>query len=454
MPIRSLPHDVRTRTPHAARAGDGAPSRALVAAVAVLAMASALACAPRGPTTRGPAAGAPAAAGDTTWVASWSAAPQRVEPHNLPPAPGLAGHTLRQVVHLSLGGRALRVRVTNAFGDGPLTIGAAHVAHAVGGAQGNGTIDPATDRRLTFGGEASVTVPAGATALSDPVAMAVPALADLAVTLEVTAVPPALTGHPGSRTTSYVAAGAWGAAPVLPDAARVEKWYLLSGLDVLAAPGSAAVVTLGNSITDGRGSGTDRNGRWPDHLARRLQDDPRTAHVAVVNAGIGGNTVLAGGLGPTMRARFDRDVLAQPGARWVIVLAGVNDIGGAAPAAADSVATRLIAAHAELVARAHARGLRAYGATILPFGGSFYDAPERERARQRVNAWIRTGGVYDAVLDLDAVMRDPAQPTRLRAEVDGGDHLHPNAAGYRAMGEAVPLALFHADASARARGTR
>src|SRR5437764_743083 len=251
----------------------------------------------------------------------------------------------------------------------------------------------------------------------------------------------AVTGHPGSRTTSYLRAGRWAGAPELAEAATTDHWYALAGLDVVG--NDRAVVALGNSITDGRGSGTNRNDRWPDNLARRLQADTRTRHVAVLNAGIGGNTVLAGGLGPTALARLDRDVLAQQGVRWVILLEGVNDIGGARDSgSAAAVARELPLAYREIVDRVHARGLRIYGATITPFGGSHYDGAEREAARQAINRWIRTGGAFDAVIDFDAVLRDPAQPSRLLPLVDTGDHLHPNETGYRMMAAAIHLALF------------
>ena len=403
---------------------------------AVLACAAAVAGCAR-PRHAGPASGA---APDTHWVGTWAASQQLTEPRNLPPAPGLAGSTLRQVVHVSLGGRVLRLRFANTFGRGPLTVAAARVARSAGG----GAAEPGSDRALTFGGRASVVIPAGATAASDPLAYDVPPLADLAVSVHVSAAPADVTGHPGSRATSWLAAGDRAADPVIAGAAPVEHWYLLAGADVLAPSASAAVVALGNSITDGRDSGTDRNLRWPDQLARRLRGDPGTRHVAVLNAGIGGNAVLGGGLGPTALERLGRDVLEQPGARWVVVLEGVNDLGGARPAAAAAVAERLIAAHAEIAARARRRGLRVYGGTILPFGGSFYDdsAHLREAARQRVNGWVRTGGAYDAVIDFDAALRDPARPARLLPAADGGDHLHPGPDGYRRMAEAVDLGLF------------
>jgi lysophospholipase L1-like esterase len=231
------------------------------------------------------------------------------------------------------------------------------------------------------------------------------------------------------------------AAPTLPGAARTDHWYTIAGIDVVDAD-AAAVVTLGNSITDGRGSGTNEQNRWPDELARRLQADARTRHVAVLNAGIGGNCVLRPCLGPSALDRFQRDVLDQSGARWLIVLEGVNDIGGSQPDSSAAVAQRLIAAYRTMVERAHAHDIRVYGATIMPFGGSFYDSPEHEAARQTVNEWIRTGGAFNAVVDLDAALRDPENPAQLLPAADTGDHLHPSEAGHRMMAEAVDLALF------------
>ncbi|PYP55221.1 MAG: GDSL family lipase [Gemmatimonadetes bacterium] len=397
-----------------------------VAALAAFA-AVANACAPPSATPR------------VRWLGTWAAAQQRVEPRNMPPAPGLAGSTVRQVIHTSIGGQTLRVRFSNTFGDGPLAITAAHVARS----RGASAIEIASDRGLTFGGADSVRIAPGAVVTSDPLDYAVPALGDLAITIQCGAAPASLTGHPGSRTTSYLQAGRWASAPELAEAVTTDHWYVLAGLDVAAEGAGGAVVTLGNSITDGRGSGTNRNDRWPDNLARRLLADPRTRHVAVLNAGIGGNTVLEGGLGPTALSRLERDVLGQNGARWVILLEGVNDIGGARePGRAATVAQNLLAAYREIVARGHDRGLRVYGATIPPFGGSQYDGPDREAARQRVNRWIREAGAFDAVIDFDAVLRDPAEPSRLLPLADTGDHLHPNEAGYRMMADAIDLALF------------
>jgi lysophospholipase L1-like esterase len=378
----------------------------------------------------------PAATPAPHWLGTWAASQQLVEPRNMPPAP-LANATLRQVIHVSLGGPRIRVTLSNLFGDGPVAIGVARIARSAGGS----TIEAASEQALTFGGADSVTVAAGQSVTSDPLDFQVSPLSSLAVTLRIGAAPAALTGHPGSRTTSYIKAGDWVSAPDLTDAATTEHWYVVAGLDVVAE--GSAVVTLGNSITDGHGAGTNRDDRWPDNLARRLLADSRTARVAVLNAGIGGNCILKDCLGPAALSRYARDVLDQSGVRWEIVLEGVNDIGGSrSPAAADSVATGLIAAYQQLIAQAHARGLRIYGATILPFGGSFYDRPGHEEARQKVNAWIRTSGAYDAVVDFDAVMRDPSQPARMLPRADSGDHLHPGEEGYRMMADAIDLALF------------
>ena len=355
----------------------------------------------------------------------------------MPPAPGLEGSTLRQVIHSSVGGPTVRVRFSNTFGTRPLSITSVHIARS----RGRSAIDVASDRPLTFAGADSVRIAPGAMATSDPLEYDVPALSDLAVTMQIGAAPADLTGHPGSRTTSFLQTGQWVSSVELPDAATSDHWYVMAGLDVVA--NGAAVVTLGNSITDGRGSGTDRNDRWPDNLARRLQADPRTRHVAVLNAGIGGNAVVTGGLGPTALSRLERDVLSQSGARWVILLEGVNDIGGARePGSAALVARSLLVAYRTIIDRVHARGLRIFGATIPPFGGSQYDGPEREAARQSVNQWIREGGAFDAVIDFDAALRDPAEPSRLLPWADTGDHLHPNEAGYRLMADAVDLTLF------------
>lgn len=368
------------------------------------------------------------------WVGTWACGPQLTEPHNEPPA-DLAGKTLRQVVYVSIGGSRLRVRFSNAFGNDAVVMNAVHIAASTG----RGAIAPETDRALSFNNRPGVTIAAGDTVYSDPVDFALAPCTKLAITIHFGAVPSGITGHPGSRTNSYLAPGKAVSAPDLTPAARTEHWYYVTGVEVLAGGRSAAIVALGDSITDGRGSTTDGNDRWPDFLSRRLRANPATAEVAVLNQGIGGNAAVSGGLGPTAMDRFKRDVLEQRGARWVIVLIGVNDIGEAADA---SVADRLIAAFRGFIHDAHGAGLRIYGVPILPFAGSHYDSVIHENARRKVNDWIRTGGEFDAVIDLDAVVRDPANPAALWPAYDTGDRLHLNPAGYEAMAKAIDLGLF------------
>jgi lysophospholipase L1-like esterase len=401
-----------------------------------------------GVETRSPAGIGPQHAGFETapsWVGTWMSAQQLVEQGNLPPAPGVADATLRQIVHVSIGGRTLRVRFSNEFGSAPLTLEAARIARASGGS----AIDTATDRALTFGGRPAAVISEGAALLTDPLDFDLPPLSNLAVTIYVRGAPPHVTGHPGSRTTSYLHAGHAASAPALPDAVPVDHWYFLSGIEVRATRTAGAVIILGDSITDGRGSTTNGNDRWPDVLARRLQAAPATAEVAVLNAGIGGNRLLRDGLGPNALARLDRDVLAQPGVRWLVVFEGINDIGTAAGAREKgepaATADDIIGAYAQIIERARAQGIRVSGCTIMPFEGftyAGYYTPAGEADRQRINNWIRTSGRFDAVIDFDAITRDPERPSRLAPAVDGGDHLHPSAAGYKVLADAIDLALF------------
>jgi lysophospholipase L1-like esterase len=263
-------------------------------------------------------------------------------------------------------------------------------------------------------------------------------LSSVAVTIRFGSVPAGITGHPGSRTTSFLQSGdAVSAATV--SGAMTDHWYYITGLDVMADAQTAALVVLGDSITDGRGSTTNGNDRWTDLLALRLQANEATKKVGVLNLGIGGNNVLTGGLGPTAVARFDSQVLGQSGVKWLIVLEGVNDIGGAT---GSGVVTELTNAFQQFVTKARAANVRAYGSPILPFGGSMYDTGDHETSRQAVNTWVRTAGNFDAVVDLDAAVRDAANPRNLAAAYDSGDKLHLNPAGYQKMADAVDLALF------------
>jgi lysophospholipase L1-like esterase len=376
---------------------------------------------------------------DQHWIGAWEAAPQLVEPRNMPPSPGLSGMTLRQVIHVSIGGATWRFRLSNEFGDGPLIIDAAHLAQSAG----RDAIESTSDAPLRFDGRASVTIAPGSSVLSDPVSFSADPFADIAVTLSIARAPSGLTGHPGSRTTSFIVSANHVTDGSLPGATLVEHWYVISGADVMSAA-RGAIVVLGNSIADGRGSGTDKNNRWPDNLARRLAGGAAPS-LTVLNAGIGGNAVVRGGLGPTALARFDRDILAQVGVRWMILSDGVNDIGGARGAdSSAAIARQLIGAYGEMIGRAHAKQIRVYGATILPFGGSQYASPEHEAARKTVNAWIRDAGAFDGVIDFDVAMGDAADPARLRGDADSGDHLHPNELGYRLMADAIDLSLFAA----------
>jgi len=371
-------------------------------------------------------------AADAHWVTTWGCGPQLTEPGNLPPI-ALAGTTLRQFVHVTIGGKHLRVRFSNAYGTSPVTINAAHVALSAGT---GGAINPASDRPLTFHGAPTDVIPPGETVLSDPFDYDLPALTNLAISIYFGNVSTtSLNGHPGSRTTSYIQAGNAVSAASLPSATKTPHWYIITGVDVLTDHSSLALVTLGDSITDGRGSTTDGNDRWPDDLARRLATNAPTAAVSVVNMGIGGNGIF-GGLGPSANARFDRDVINQSGARWVIIFEGVNDLG------AGTSAARLIPAYQQYIVKAHTNNFLVYGATITPFGGSGYYTPAHETGRQTVNAWIRTNNLYDAVIDFDAIVRDPAAPTNLQSAYNCGDGLHLNPAGYHAMADAIDLNLF------------
>jgi lysophospholipase L1-like esterase len=389
---------------------------------------------------------APAAA--PVWIASWGASQQIPEPENAMPADDLRDATVRQIVHLSAGGAKVRIHLSNAFGTEPLRFTSVHIARPL--STSSPTIDPQTDRAVTFAGSAEVIVPPGADFVSDALEYPVAPLSDLAISFHLDAAPTGETSHPGSRATSYFVHGDFAAAANLINAKHVDHWYQLAEVDVEATPGAATIVALGDSITDGHGATTNGNDRWTDVLARRLQASPPTRSIGVSNQGIGGNHLLTDGLGPNALARFDRDVLAPAGIRWVIVFEGVNDLGGltrdgeVAPADHAALVQRIIAAYQQIIVRAHAHGLRVYGATITPFTGSnyYHPGPLNEADRQAVNTWIRTSGHFDAIIDFDSVVRDPQHPDRLQAAFDCGDHLHPSPAGYRAMGEAVPLSLF------------
>ncbi len=422
-------------------------------AVLTFALVGTLACSDSNSTqSRGNEPGPPT---DTAphWVGTWATGLQTTEPRNLPmPAddmkptpdnPGFAGNTLRQIVRVTLAGSKLRLRLSNEYGVAPVEFESVHVAKSLGG----GAIDPASDRALTFSnGAGAISLAPGQAIYSDTFDFSLPAISDLAITIKFGAQSKDVTGHPGSRTTSYLQSGNAVSNPSLPDALTTAHWYFISELDVQADEKAGAVVILGDSLTDGRGSTTDGNDRWPDALARRLQAIPATANVAVLNQGIGGNALVAGGIGPTGKSRFEHDVLGMAGVKWFIVLEGVNDIG----TATTDVSNDLLAAYQEMIRKAHEKGIKAFGATILPFKTSGYDQGDHLAQRQKVNDWIRTPGHFDAVIDLDAAVRDAADPDKLQEGFAtlppnvGTDYLHLNPAGYRAMADAVDLNLFGA----------
>ena len=390
-----------------------------------------------------------AQAAPTRWVQTWGASP--APPMATSPLPGTAtpaleGQTLVQVMRVSAGGRRLRVRFTNEYGQIPLNIGAARVA--VLGA--DGAIPTSGGVALTFGGLSSISVPVGAPMLSDPVDLPMKALGSLQVALYIAGKAPGCTCHiSGGQRVMVSPPGDFTRTPFTPvmtgGAAPTYRAYI-SGIEVEASAPRSVIVAFGDSITDGYKSTDGANRRWPDRLAERLAAADSRRPAAVVNAGLSGNQVLAEGrivaFGQSALTRFDRDVLSVAGATHLIVLEGVNDLGmgGAHPPSA----AQLIAGYRQIIARAHDHGITAIGATIVPYEGAAYFKPEGEAVRQEVNRWIRTGGEFDGVIDFDAVTRDPAKPTRMRADLQSGDWLHPNDAGYRVMGEAVDLKLFGA----------
>ena len=449
-------------SPHSPSSSDRRSRRArLLAGGAAALLAGALVAAAAQSAESAP--GAAAAHGGTgerghAWVGTWATAPTTV-----PPSSDIVfeNQTLRQTVHVSLGGSVLRVRLTNEFGRTPLVVGEAHVARAAGGGAPSRGIAPGTDRRLTFGGRASVTIPAGAPALSDPVRLSVPALSDLVVSMYLPRRTRLTTTHAFSFQDNVAAAGNVTGRRTVTPTATFQRWDFLSGVSVLAPRRAGAVVTLGDSITDGANTTPNTNSRWPDVLARRLQATAGLRHLGVLNVGISGNRLLhdpnplpgsgaeafAAFFGESALRRFDRDVAARPGARYLTVLIGVNDLGHAgtiAPESEEVSVADLIFGYRQLIARAHERGLKIFGGTITPFANDTFgfDTPENRAKRRAVNRWIRTSGEFDAVIDFDAAVRDPADPERLRPAYDSGDHLHPNDAGMAAMARAVPLRLF------------
>jgi lysophospholipase L1-like esterase len=397
-----------------------------------------------------------ASAADRPWATSWGASPQAPTAATgpFPGSPTFHDQTIRQVIRLSGGGRQVRIRFTNEYGTAPVTIGAAHLARA---AVEGGAIQPGSDHVLTFAGKPTAVIPPGAPLLSDPVDMPVQPLTRLSVSLYLPGQVSSCTCHGASAETGYVAAGDASGAAAMPGAVgSLLPRAMISAVDVAPDKPAKTIVAFGDSITDGVGATVGADKRWPDQFAERLLAAGGSA-VYVSDQGISGNRVLNDGFGVNALARFDRDVLATPGLAYVIVFEGINDIGisfmprdqggpladfiknfAGAPVTAEDI----IGGYRQMIARAHARGVKVYGATITPYEGAGTDTPAGEQVRQTVNAWIRAAGNFDGVLDFDAVWRDPAHPTRIREGFHAGDHLHGSDAGYRALAASIDLSLF------------
>ena len=398
--------------------------------------------------------------GQERWVATWATAQTLVR--QAPPRPaatpaadapasptttpqeiaarGFNNQTVRMIVRTSIGGQRLRVRLSNAFGGTPVVLGTAHVAIRAK----DSAIVPDSDRSLSFNGKPGGTIAPGVVLLSDPVDLNVPPVTELAVSLYF----PGETGPPTTHSTAlhntYISKeGDLTAKTEIPEPVTTQSYYWLAGVDVTAVAEAALLVTFGDSITDGARSTTETNHSWPALLAARLAANKATANIAVANLGIGGNRVLRDGNGASALARFDRDVLSQPGVRWVTLMEGINDIGRGSMDPAEAVtADELIGSYKQFIAQAHAHGILAIGCTLTPYEGAGYAREEGEQIRAALNSWIRMSGAFDAVVDFEAATRDPGNPKRFRAEFDPGDHLHPNDAGYQAMADAFDLKIF------------
>ena len=372
------------------------------------------------------------------WVGSWACAPMLVEPNNMPPAPGLSENTLRQIIKVSIGGEYIRLRFSNVFSDQTTVLKKVSIANVIDAP----AIDKNTQKNLSFNGSQEITLNPGTEIYSDKLNYQLKPGQLLAITIYYGVASQKTTGHPGSRTTSYILSGDNVNNDIFSEAVKTDHWYSIMGLDVVASKNASNIVCLGNSITDGRGSGTNKQNRWTDILASRLATNKTTQNVGVLNLGIGGNCVVKGGLGPTALDRFDRDVLSQTGTKWLVILEGINDIGGIKrPEDAPVKAQEIIDAYKIMIEKAHAKGIKVYGCTILPFQKSFYDAPFKQEARDIVNAWIRNNH-FDAVIDFDKEMASGTDSKTILSNMHDGDFLHPNELGYQRMGDAVDLNLF------------
>lgn len=384
-------------------------------------------------------AGLCAGAQTKDWVTTWATALQVAEPHNRPPQPGLAGNSFRQIVQVSIGGKALRLHLSNIFNESETEILGVEIARArTMGASPE--IVPGSSVGLTFGGLRGCTMAPGSEIVSDPVRFRLADRENLAITIHYGRVSDApLTSHPGSRTTSYIALG--DTEDFSEPAAKTAHWYTISAIDVKPRRRSAAIAVLGDSITDGRGTTTDGQDRWTDQLSRSLLQDRRTRGLSVLNFGLGGNCVLRGGLGPTGASRYERDLFGHEGVRYIILFEGTNDLGGSRDAVATAEGIRDV--WSQIVREAHARGIKVFGATVTPVKGNGYYSEDHEKGRRLLNDWIRESGVFDGVIDFDRMVADPQQPDRLDpAYLFENDWLHLNAKGYEVMGRGIDRSLF------------
>ena len=373
-------------------------------------------------------------------VTTWATALQVVEPHNIPPEPGLAGNSLRQIVQISIGGKDLQLRLSNIYTDTQTEILGVEIARAkTMGASPE--IDERSSVELTFDGQRAITMLPGTDVVSDPVPFKTRDRENLAITIHYGRIGTAkMTGHPGSRTTSYIAAG--NTTDFSAPAAKTDHWYTISAIDVKPRrKNAAAVCVLGDSITDGRGTTTNGQDRWTDQLSRSLLKDHRTRHLAVLNFGLGGNCVLHGGLGPTAMTRYRHDLLQMCGVKYIILFEGTNDLGGSPDAI--MTARGIQAAWTEIAQVAHGRGIKIFGATVTPVKGNGYYSDDHEKGRQALNDWIRSSGTFDGVIDFDRMVADPQDPLRLDpAYLYENDWLHLNASGYAVMGAGIDRKLF------------
>ena len=374
------------------------------------------------------------------WVATWATATEFTGKGDMPKSGTLTEKAIRQIVHVSIGGKTMRLHLSNEYSKEAVEIKSVFVADIVENADTKTedigiAIEPKTARYLKFGGKKTITIAGGETAVSDPLNYDLKPLQRLAITISYGRTPVNATSHRGSRTTSYIIKGEAKPKTIFKDMEREDHWYNIATIDVEAEERSA-IACIGNSITDGRGTTTNLQNRWTDRLAEALQQNETTRNLAVLNLGIGGNSVFYGGLSDPAVKRYDRDCLEQAGVKTVVVFEGVNDLGGI-NGDAEARAAKIIECYKEFIRKAHERGMKIYGATITPFLGSFYDDGGffREAARQTINKWIRESGEFDGVIDFDSIIRNPANPSKMKDEYHCGDWLHPNPEGYKAMGE-------------------